>query len=99
MNSIERKTRISLLSAEIGSLQEKVYALQDERLALRLEQDKEDHPCTCVKLNKDIEIYDMMEQELRGREPLSLGSFVCDLLTALKNCPVCRGTGIPIKDK
>ena len=94
----QRKERLQEIDTKLNSLGELREELLRERRVLDLEQRKEDHPCSCVKLNGDIEIYDMQEQERRGRNPLGLG-FVADCLTALKNCPVCNGTGVPGKKK
>lgn len=91
-----RQARIQKLRAEAQDLREKSDKLYAEIHKLDLEQRKEDHPCACVKLNRDIEIYDMGEQERRGRTPLSVGGFVADTLTAIKSCTVCNGTGVPV---
>jgi hypothetical protein len=90
-----RKARIQQLRAEVNQLDGVRSALLTEIKKLNLEQNKEEHPCSCVKLNGDIEIYDMQEQERRGRNPLGLGC-VSECLTARKDCQVCRGTGVPI---
>jgi hypothetical protein len=90
-----RKARLQQLRAEVSQLDGVRASLLTEISKLDLEQRKEDHPCACVKLNGDIEIYDMQEQERRGRKPLGLGP-VADCLTARKDCQVCKGTGIPV---
>lgn len=92
-----RKARIQQAQAERQQLQSKVDALSKEIAELRLAEEKDEHPCSCVKLNKDVEIYDMGEQERRGRNPLSCGGFVADTLTARKDCEYCHGTGKPTK--
>lgn len=94
-----RQARIQELRAKLYKLRKQSDDLFTEIAKLELEQRKEDHPCTCVKLNKDVEIYDMQEQERRGRNPLSVGGFVADTLTARKDCTVCNGTGVPGKKK
>lgn len=90
-----RQARIQELRSKAANLRRESDTLYTEIAKLDLEQRKEDHPCTCVKLNGDIEIYDMQEQERRGRKPLSCGGFVADTLTARKDCDTCKGTGIP----
>ena len=94
-----RQARIQQLRAEAQDLREKSDKLYAEIKSLDLEQRKEDHPCTCVKLNGDVEVFDMQEQERRGRNPLSCGGFVADTLSARKDCTVCNGTGVPGKKK
>jgi hypothetical protein len=93
MNS--RQKRIQELRYKASQLREQSDTIYQEIAKLDMEQRKEDHPCTCVKLNGDIEIYDMQEQERRGRKPLSVGGFVADTLTARKDCQECGGTGKP----
>jgi|SRR5271157_1667800 len=97
MSSISRKDRIQELRSEARTLQTQVDTLHKECNALELEQQKYDHPCTCVKLNRDVEIFDMGEQSRRGRTPLSMGGFVADCLSAREDCDTCKGTGIPTK--
>lgn len=92
-----RQARIQELRSKADKLRKELDELHTEINKLDLEQRKEDHPCTCVKLNRDVEIYDMQEQERRGRNPLSCGGFVADTLTARKDCTVCNGTGVPGK--
>jgi len=93
--SEQRKQLLRLLRKEREELQSRVSELSEEIAQLDLAERREEHPCICVKLNQDIEIYDMQEQERRGRVPLSAGGFVAHTLTALKNCPTCKGTGKP----
>ncbi len=90
-----RKARLQQLRAEVAQLRKIQDELQTEIQKLDLEQRKEEHPCACVKLNKDVEIFDMQEQERRGRNPLGAGGFVADTLSARKDCTTCKGTGVP----
>ena len=89
-----RRSVIARLREERDGLNKRVYALNESIKELQLLEDKEQHSCSCVKLNRDIEIYDMQEQERRGRNPLGLG-LVSETLTARKDCPTCKGTGKP----
>ncbi len=91
---MDRKEQMNLLRAESRSLQTRRDLIHKMLDKLELEQAWEDHPCTCVKLNGDIGIYDMMEQERRNRRGLGFG-FVSHCLSAIKNCPKCEGKGIP----
>lgn len=96
MNRDERNTKINQLETERRQFTVKVNNISEELKSLRLENEKEDHPCSCVRLNGDIEIYDMQEQTRRGRNPLGLG-MVSQCLSARSECPVCKGTGKPEK--
>lgn len=91
---MDRKEQIKKLREESHSLFLQRERVHEELSKLELEQAWEDHPCECVKLNGDIEIYDMMEQERRNRRGLGFG-FVSHCLSAIKNCPKCEGKGIP----
>jgi DNA repair exonuclease SbcCD ATPase subunit len=94
MNRDERRTRINDLQTERHALTVKINSVNEELKQLNLANEKEDHPCSCVRLNGDIEIYDMQEQTRRGRNPLGLG-LVSQCLSARAECPVCKGTGKP----
>ncbi len=91
-----RKERIQELRIKAECLRKQSDELYTEIHKLEMEQAKEDHPCSCVKLNGDIEIYDMVEQERRGRRGLQFGT-VADTLSARKDCEFCKGTGKPSK--
>ena len=92
MNRNERRARINDLQTERRALTVKINGLNEELKQLNLEDEKEDYPCSCVRLNRDIEIYDMQEQTRRGRNPLGLG-MVSECLSARVECPTCKGTG------
>lgn len=89
-----RKERMTAISTERHILQSQIDKLDKEMDKLRMEQSREDHPCSCVKLNGDISIFDMVEQERRGRTGLGFG-FVSETLSCDKDCQVCHGTGKP----
>lgn len=91
----QRQARLQELRAKARSFTEQLNEINTEIAKLDLEQRKEEHPCTCVKLNSDVEIYDMQEQERRGRNPLSCGGWVANTLSARKDCLTCKGTGKP----
>lgn len=92
--STERRARLDELRKERAQLNLKVEKLTSEIAQLDLQERREEYPCVCVKLNRDIEVYDMQEQERRGRNPLGLG-LVSECLTARKSCDYCNGTGKP----
>lgn len=86
--------RIRALSEEINELQRKLDRLARERGELELFRNRLTHPCLCVRLNKDIGVYDMMTQERARRIPIGMG-LVVDTLSASRDCPACGGSGIP----
>ena len=86
---------------ELSRIRERIDAIDAERRRLSARrQEIEDararqkFVCACVRLNKDIDIHGMAEQEVLGRYGLQLG-LVSETLSALKACPSCRGSGIP----
>lgn len=90
----ERQERIDSIRVIIQRLNGQVTELTTELHKLETEQFREEHPCSCVRLNGDIEIYDMAEQSRRNREPLQLGA-VYATHSARKDCTTCHGTGKP----
>lgn len=48
--------------------------------------------CPCVRLNREIRIFDSGNQFDLGRVGLSMG-IVGDTFSAEKRCPICHGTG------
>jgi len=94
MDQEEREERLETIRVIIHRLQCEISELVVERNKLELEEARASHTCSCVKLNGDIEIYDMVEQERRGRRGLQLGT-VAETLSARKDCRTCGGTGKP----
>ncbi len=92
-----RQARLQVIRVEQDKLNKRQQELAEERQKLEHEQFKEEHPCSCVKLNGDIEVYDMGEQARRGRVALQLGA-VYATHSARKDCETCGGTGKPKKD-
>lgn len=90
-----RQKKIQELRAHGRSLQQQSDEMFKQAKALELEQAREDHPCSCVKLNETIEVFDMGEQERRGRDCVALLGMVYENLSALKRCQSCGGTGKP----
>jgi len=93
--SQKRKERIRELRQQVDQLNKKKNELFDEIVRLDLEERKEEYSCLCVRLNRDIDVFDMAEQEHKHRNPLSVGGFVADTLSARKDCTTCQGTGKP----
>ena len=89
----ELEKRLRVARDNLRQQQEKTNRLAKEVRELQLAADKEEYNCCCVKLNRDIEIYDMQEQERRNRTVVSYQSFVPDCLSARRDCPDCKGAG------
>jgi len=87
------RKRIQELRKSARILQRQIDDLHDEISALELKQTQYDHPCTCVRLNKEIGIHDMIMQDTAGRRGLTGGGWVSDTLSAVKSCVRCNGTG------
>lgn len=94
MNLESKKSKLRELNDHDFRLMRQLDEVRKESRELKLEICREEHPCECVKLNRDIEIYDMTELIHRNRECFGLG-FVAELLSARKDCQLCHGSGIP----
>lgn len=95
----ERENRLQRI-ADLGEQRQKllreVDAINEASRLLWLEDSREDHPCSCVRLNREIGVHDMSDTENRYRRTFGIG-LVAELLSADKECPLCRGTGVPEK--
>lgn len=89
----EELTRIN---ARISEIDDERWKLIQRRKVLEQNRALRKFTCVCVRLGKDISVTDMSEQEAAGRRGLQIG-LVAETLSALKNCPVCRGSGMPTK--
>lgn len=89
-----RRLRIRFLYRKRADMQLEINQINDEIDALGLELDREGFTCRCVRLNEDIGIHDMVDQEKAGRVGLGLG-WVSQTLSALRDCEVCKGAGKP----
>jgi hypothetical protein len=94
---MNRNERMRELRVQARALQKKLDQVFKELTALKEEKEKETYPCSCVKRNRDIEVFDMAEQERRKRVGLVAGGFVSESLSAREDCEVCCGSGIPTK--
>lgn len=97
-NLDEMKARYLELEKQAGDYKRAMSSIHDQMEVLDLKIKWATYTCTCVRLNKDLDIWDMSQQEEQGRRPLGFGS-VSDTLSADKNCPICHGTGIPPENK
>lgn len=91
---MDERERVNEIDRECLSLRKRLSELLTERSRLSLQIRRAEHPCPCVKLNDDIGVHDMVQQDARRRNPLGLG-FVRDCLSADKDCRLCFGTGKP----
>lgn len=86
------------LRDQVDKLHKQTYLLQDEIEAISLKISWATYTCSCVRLNRDLGIWNMSLQEAHGRKALGFGS-VENTLSADRNCPICLGKGIPLKDQ
>ena len=94
MEDQTKRNRLREIISESDKLQRQLDALNKEARDVRLAMAKDEYSCSCVKLNRDIEIYDGAEQIRRGRKGLGCG-LVADCLSARCDCKDCLGTGMP----
>jgi hypothetical protein len=75
-------------------LEAQAYALREQAEVISKQLDRNEYTCSCVHLNKDIGIFDCVEQEKANRKGLGLG-LVAETLSAAADCPKCKGKGKP----
>ena len=80
------------LRARIQKLDEESAQLKVELQAERMREARARFSCTCVRLNMDIGIYNMIDQEKARRDGLGL---VSETLSADRACRICCGKGVP----
>ena len=85
---------LTLINARISEIDDERWKLIQRRKVLERNRALRKFTCVCVRLGKDINVTNMTEQEVAGRHGLQIG-LVAETLSALKNCPSCRGSGIP----
>lgn len=93
MNTNQIEEQLAKLYNERDYHRRMMDNLAKEAFELSVKLTKLKHPCYCVKLNRDIEVYTMDEEARRNRTELSYSSFVSEAVTARKDCPDCHGTG------
>lgn len=84
--------QINVLRRRRDELQAELSSIDDELGRLHLLRDQEEFNCPCVRINGDIGIGDMHEQDRRRRTGLTLG-WVSRTLSASLDCPLCLGKG------
>lgn len=92
---MSNRKRINELWAQRQELYRQISLLNKERKRLEDDDLKAEHPCQCVRLNRDIGVYDMAEQARKQRQFIEPGGLVSEGYSADRNCARCRGTGVP----
>ncbi len=95
MNKQERAVRQTQIRTELRTLNARRDELTAEMTQLSFEDEIEHYSCECVRENRDIGVFDMLQQQEANRRPLGLG-LVADTLSADRDCPICKGEGAPI---
>lgn len=90
----ERAGRLAAIAEECDELKRRLFLLHEEQRTLEMAHAVERYCCNCVNLNSKMNIFDMGEQERRGRVGLQSG-LVSQSLSARRACPDCGGSGIP----
>lgn len=92
---------LDILYRERASLRLQMQGLQDQLSALNTQYkqvgdqiDRINFPCTCVRLNRDLGIYDNVGLVNARRNDLDIG-LIAEQLSADLDCPLCHGTGVP----
>lgn len=88
------RRQIDGLRKERRKLQERTNEIDETLSTLELAESQASHPCSCVRLNRDIDVVTSADVQNRRREVFGLG-VVADLLSADLDCPKCGGTGVP----
>ena len=71
-----------------------VAEIEKQITALELEAERLQYPCECVRLNSELSVYSMEDQEEKNRHGLTCGA-IYRCLSADNGCPLCHGSGIP----
>ncbi len=85
------QSRVAELLGEVGKIDQKLKPLEQE-------ESRAEHPCSCVRLNREIGVDNMGSAEENRRRTFGLG-LVVELLSADRDCPKCAGTGVPKGEK
>ncbi len=81
------QNQVAELLGEVGELDQKLKPLEQE-------ESRAEHPCSCVRLNREIGVDNMGSAEENRRRTFGLG-LVVELLSADRDCLECAGTGVP----
>lgn len=87
-----RRKEMRALDKRIKELDHERASLLSERERLEIIEASERFTCECVRLNRDIDVHNMIDQEKCGRNGLQFG-LVSNTFSALKACPKCHGRG------
>lgn len=88
------REKVRTLQEKIDPIATAIKAIEDDIKVIDMEINHLKHPCPCVRLNEDIGVLDVIQQDKSHRNPFGLG-YVGACLSADKNCPICHGTGVP----
>lgn len=88
----ERAEHITELRANRAFFNREINRVDSEIAVLQLAEDKEHYTCSCVKVNKEIGVFDSVDQVRANRSGLTTG-YVSESLSAKKDCQLCNGFG------
>jgi hypothetical protein len=83
------------LREQTRELEEQIKTISTEMTKVNTQIDLLNFPCSCVRLNVGLDIWNIGLQESRNRNGLTVGFPVADTLSADRSCPICHGTGVP----
>jgi hypothetical protein len=89
------RQQVKALQEQIDPIAAQIKVVEDDIRVIDLKINHLKHPCSCVKLNEDMGVRDMIQQAKANRNPFGLG-YVGACLSADKNCSLCHGTGVPL---
>jgi len=86
------KSKLTDARKELDAIDKTRWALTQKIKKLEFKIAERTYTCPCVRLNSDIGITNMVQQETAGRKGLQFG-LVAETFSAKKNCPHCKGSG------
>jgi hypothetical protein len=87
------------LAAERQRLSNRITEIDREYNVERVRECRLEHPCECVKLNSDIDVFTVSDLAAQHRHALMYTGTVSEILSAGTHCCKCEGTGIPISGR
>ena len=91
--------KLCYLTAERQRLSNRISEIDREYNIERVRESRLEHPCECVKLNSDINVFTMPDLAIHHRHALMYTGAVSEILSADAQCCKCEGTGIPISNR
>src|SRR5574342_467753 len=93
---MSNRQRIDELREERWRLQSRIDIIDKEVRQLTRADTFAEHSCTCVRANRDINVFDTRTVERARRNVVGIGGgFIADLVSADRDCKRCDGTGVP----